>query len=108
MAPPRSAVLLIEARRQAGLSQRDLARRARTSQSVIARIESGDTSPTWETLTRLLRAAGFDLRAGLEVRSVGVSHMLDDVPRILRLTPEQRLLELANLSRFLDSARRRG
>ena len=108
MTPSRSAALLVEARRQAGLSQRDLARRARTSQSVIARIESGDTSPTWETLTRLLRAAGFDLRAGLEVRPAGVSHMLDDVRRILRLTPEQRLRELANVSRFLDLARRRG
>ena len=108
MAPSRSAALLFEARRQAGLSQRDLARRAGTSQSVIARIESGDTSPTWETLTRLLRAAGFDLRAGLEVRPSGLSHMLDDVRRILQLTPEQRLLELANMSRFVGSARRRG
>jgi hypothetical protein len=33
--------------------------------------------------------------------------MLDDVPRILRLTPEERLLELRNVSRFLAAARPR-
>jgi hypothetical protein len=33
--------------------------------------------------------------------------MLDDVPRILRLTPEQRLVELRNASRLLAGARRR-
>jgi hypothetical protein len=34
--------------------------------------------------------------------------MLRDVRRILRLTPEERLLELRNVSRFLTEARRRG
>jgi transcriptional regulator with XRE-family HTH domain len=101
-----SAALLLLARRQAGLSQRDLARRAGTSQSVVARIEGGTTSPTWDTLARLLRVAGFDLRASLEPRPTADSHMLDDVPRILRLTPEQRLEELGNVARFLGSARR--
>jgi hypothetical protein len=33
--------------------------------------------------------------------------MLDDVPRIRRLTPEERLLELRNVSRFVTAARRR-
>jgi hypothetical protein len=32
--------------------------------------------------------------------------MLDDVPRILRLTPEQRLLELHNAARFFAVAAR--
>jgi hypothetical protein len=32
--------------------------------------------------------------------------MLDDVPRILRLTPEQRLLELHHAARFLAAATR--
>jgi transcriptional regulator with XRE-family HTH domain len=100
--------LLVEARRRAGLSQRELARRAGTSQSVIARIEGDTTSPSWDTLARLLAAAGFELRATLAPRPVTGSHMLDDVPRILRLTPEQRLIELRNASRFLSSARPRG
>ncbi len=46
------------ARLGAGLSQAALARRARTSQSAIARYESGATAPTLSTLDRLLTACG--------------------------------------------------
>ena len=99
------ADLLRAARTRAGFSQRALARRARTAQSVVARIESGETSPSWETLQSLLRAAGYELRAELQPVLHGRSHMLDDVPRILRLSPEQRLLELRNAARLLASAR---
>ena len=98
--------LLVFARRSAGLTQRDLARRARTSQSVIARIESGAANPSWRTLQRLVNRAGFDLQGVLSLRPRGRSHMLDDVPRILRLTPEQRLLELHHAARFLAAAAR--
>ncbi len=101
-----AAGILREARDRAGLSQRELARRAGTSQSVVARIELGQTSPSVSTLDRLLAAAGFELHAGLEIRSVADSHMLNDVPRILSLTPEQRLVEVANLSRFERGVRR--
>ena len=59
------ALLVREARSRAGLSQRELALRARTSQSVVARIEAGQTQPGSETLSRLLEAAGFELRAEL-------------------------------------------
>lgn len=103
MAQTTASRLLICARRSAGLTQRDLARRAGTSQSVIARIESGVTSPSWKTLQRLVNRAGFDLQAVLSPRR-SRSHMLDDVPRILRLTPEQRLLELHHAARFLAAA----
>ena len=95
-----------QVRARSGLTQRELARRAGTAQSVVARIESGQTSPSWDTLERLLDAAGFELRTDLSLRAVEQSHMLDDVPRILALSPEARLLELANLSRFVSGARR--
>jgi transcriptional regulator with XRE-family HTH domain len=97
--------LLAIARERAGMSQRELARKARTAQSVVARIELGDTSPSWATLTRLLQAAGFVLFAGLRRTHVDPA-LLDDVPRILRLTPEERLLEAAQVSRFITAARR--
>jgi transcriptional regulator with XRE-family HTH domain len=103
-----AAKLLRQARLQAGLNQRELARRAGTAQSVVARIESGVTSPSWDTLSRLLEAAGFALDVALRPALAELSHMLDDVPRILGLTPEQRLAELRNASRFLVAARRRG
>lgn len=98
--------LLREARMRAGLSQRQLAARADTAQSVVARIERGQTSPTSDTLDRLLAAAGFDLDPRLVIHPVESSHMLDDVPRILALTPQQRLIELANFSRFSLAAER--
>jgi transcriptional regulator with XRE-family HTH domain len=88
------------------MSQRELAERARTSQSVIARIERGQTIPSVETLDRLLGAAGFELRRTLEPLPVVHSHMLEDSARILRLSPVDRLREVANVSRFLASARR--
>ena len=100
------AILLRDARMRAGVSQRALSERVGTAQSVVARIEGGQVSPTMTTLARLLAAAGFDLRTEATLRPVVDSHMLADVPRILALTPEARLLEVANVSRFLTAARR--
>jgi transcriptional regulator with XRE-family HTH domain len=98
--------LVYEARSRAGLSQRQLARRAGTAQSVVARIEGGRTHPSSETLARLVAAAGFEIRTELVPRSAADTHMLDDVERILALSPEQRLLEVRNVSRFTAAARR--
>ena len=100
------ARLVREARRRGRLSQRELARRAGTSQSVVARVEAGQTRPGSETLSRLLAAAGFELRAELVLLPVADTHMLEDVARILALTPEQRLREVGNVSRFESAARR--
>ena len=61
--------LLRRARARADLSQRELARRAGTAQSVVARIEGGQTSPTWATLQRLLGATGSELRVALGERA---------------------------------------
>jgi transcriptional regulator with XRE-family HTH domain len=100
-----AAAMLRSAREMAGLTQRQLAKKARTVQSVVARIELGETSPSWSTLSRLLKAAGFSLVPSL--RRVRVDpQLLDDVPRILALTPEQRLREVAQVSRFITAARR--
>ena len=93
-------------RAQTGLSQRDLAKRARTTQSVVARIELGEAVPTLRTLQRLVAAAGFELKLSVQPRPVLDRQLLDDVPRILTLTPEARLREVANLSRFVAAAQR--
>jgi hypothetical protein len=65
MHPLAPGTLLRQARTRAGLSQRDLAERAGTSQSVVARVESGVTDPGTATLLGLLDAAGFELRVAL-------------------------------------------
>src|SRR5680860_571553 len=53
--------LVREARRRVGLTQRELAERAGTTQSAIARIETGRSTPTFDTVLRLLRLCGLDL-----------------------------------------------
>ena len=60
-APVDAATLLRTARRRAGLTQRQLAAAAGTSQSALAAIETGRKQPTVATLERLLRSAGTEL-----------------------------------------------
>lgn len=55
------ANLLAEARRAAGMSQDELARRAHTSRPTLSAYEHGRKSPTLETTARLLAEAGFEL-----------------------------------------------
>ncbi|TSE20759.1 Antitoxin HigA1 [Tepidimonas alkaliphilus] len=61
-----AARLLIEARARAGLSQAELAQRMGTTQSAIARLESGRTAPTLRTLQRYAEAVGARLRVRVE------------------------------------------
>ena len=60
------AKLLIEARTRAGLSQPKLARRMKTSQSYIARLESGSVTPSTRALERFAAATGSRLRITFE------------------------------------------
>jgi transcriptional regulator with XRE-family HTH domain len=53
--------LVREARKRAGLTQQQLADKAGTTQSALARLESGRTSPSLEQVQRLMRLAGFEL-----------------------------------------------
>ena len=83
-----AAQALASARRRAGVTQRELARKAGVPQPSIARIESGKVVPRVDTLERLLRACG----RGLEVGS-RIGHGVDRTAmrRQLKLTPDQRL-----------------
>ncbi len=47
-------------RRSLGLNQRTLALRAGTTQAAVSRIESGKTTPTWDTIRSLLLAMGLE------------------------------------------------
>ena len=53
---------VIKARVIAGLTQEQLAQRMETTQSVIARLESGRTRPSTQTLDRLANATGTCLK----------------------------------------------
>jgi transcriptional regulator with XRE-family HTH domain len=95
--------LVREARRRAGLTQRELAARVGTTQPAIARIESGDSAPSFERIVRLVRACGFDL----DIRVVP----LDEDGWTLaeqgqRLSPDERLDRLLAGIELLEAGRR--
>ncbi len=55
---------MLDARNKKGMTQAEIARRAGTTQSAIARFEAGHTNPTLEFASRLSHALG----AKLEIR----------------------------------------
>lgn len=60
------ALAVAKARASAGLSQAELAKRMRTTQSTIARLESGRGQPSTRTLGRLAKATGHKLKITFE------------------------------------------
>lgn len=65
-----AAKLLTSARRAAGLSQDELARRAGTSRTTVSAYEHGRKSPTTDTALRLLAKLGFELTIRPRVTAV--------------------------------------
>lgn len=57
---------IIKARAAAGLTQQELARRMKTTQGAIARLESGTTLPSTRTLKRFAKATGHKLKISFE------------------------------------------
>jgi transcriptional regulator with XRE-family HTH domain len=104
----RARSILLEARRGAGLSQRELSRRSGVPQAAISRIEHGLVSPRTETIDRLLRACGKDVEL-VERPGAGVDRTL--IRALFRLSPGERLRlaarEAQNLERLLSRATRR-
>src|SRR5687768_2982552 len=103
-----AGTLIRAAREAADLSQRDLAARAGTTQSVVGRIEAGIGSPRVETMERLLQAAGFRPRVvleGLAPEDPVVAAYKRDIDRTLlrenrSKTPEERIRSLQALHRL--------
>lgn len=60
--------LLRQVRRRQGVTQRELAERAGTTQSAIARLENGQRSPTIRQLRKLLAALGEELEVSSRSR----------------------------------------
>lgn len=94
--------LIREARRRRGLTQNRLADLAGTTQSAIARLESGRTSPSFDEVIRLLRLMNLDLDFMLVER--------DDADwiqaqRRLRMTPEERMRANESLTQLASELR---
>lgn len=60
------AAEVAQARIRSGLSQTELARRMKTTQSTIARLESGRGKPSTRTLHRFAEATGHRLKISFE------------------------------------------
>lgn len=84
-----ASLLLRTARRRAGLTQRELARRSGVPQPTVSRIESGRVSPTYDLLNRLLAGCGLELVSVSRPAESDVDRTL--IRESLALTPEQRL-----------------
>jgi len=97
--------LVREARRRAGLTQRELAGRAGTTQSAIARIESGRTAPSFERVLALVRHCGLDLDVMLVERDYSDMWQAGDA---LMLTPAQRVDRHAQVLHQMLEFRRAG
>lgn len=85
-------------RAESGLSLRALAERAGTSHATIAAYEAGRKTPNADTLSRLVRAAGFDLTPDLTRRAPGAD---DDGAR------GRELIEALELAAMFPSRPRR-
>lgn len=98
-------------RRAAGLSQAELANRLGTTQSAVARWESGDVSPRLDNVQRIADACGLDAHIIWALRrSSGQAERGDvdrgQIRRHLSWTPEQRLKNLLEMLAFEALAHR--
>ena len=90
--------LILQRRTDHGLSQRELAYRAGTSQSAIARIEAGDEDITWKRLTSVLAAMGD--RPVLDSQRLPHRYELGDLLRDRAMSPEARMANGIRFNRF--------
>jgi len=95
--------LLRDARSRHGLTQQQLAMRARTSQAAISRIERGLVSPSVAMLERLLDLTGEALTLNARPTDAGIDRTL--LRANLERTPEERIDFIAGFSRFIDEIR---
>lgn len=93
--------LLADARRRAGLTQADLARRLAISQAAVAQLERSDSNPRLATLDRALRATGVELVIATRRRRPSVDEGL--IRQQLELEPTERL---SGLEAMYEQARK--
>jgi transcriptional regulator with XRE-family HTH domain len=91
--------LIREARKRAGLTQREVAEILGTTQAVVARWEKGRNSPTFERLSQAIRACGYDLAVRIVPRDDEHALLVEEA---LRLSPAQRLDRLFQTVTAID------
>ena len=95
--------IIVEARRRAGLTQRALAARAGVSQSLLARIERGTVTPSFDRTLQFVRACGLDLDIRLVPLDEDAWTMVEEGAR---LSPPDRLERMLAAARLREAGRR--
>jgi transcriptional regulator with XRE-family HTH domain len=95
----RAGELLRSVRQRHGLTQAQLAARARTSQAAISRIERRLVSPSVATLAELLDLMGEELALDARPIDYGIDKTL--IQENLKRTPEERLDFMVSFSNFV-------
>ena len=69
------AHLISDLRARSGISQADLAKKARVSQPMVARLEKGDSNrtPTFDTIFKVLKALGYTMSINVQKEKRGKS-----------------------------------
>lgn len=102
----KAASIIREARKRRGITQGELARRLGTTQSAVARLETGRTAPRLETVLAVVRACDLDLHFSLSEQDRDHRRLIDDA---LALTPAERiegLIDLLEVEHALHRARK--
>jgi transcriptional regulator with XRE-family HTH domain len=94
--------LVREARKRAGMTQAQLAELAGTTQSAIARLESGRHSPSFEQVENLMRLCGFQLI--VELAPYDDSDIVQ-AQALLRMNVDDRFDRLESTVRFANELR---
>jgi uncharacterized protein len=105
-----AASLIRDARKNAGLSQAELAHRLETTQSAVARLESPSSNPRLDTLDRAIAATGKELTLSAIAHAPQVDETMTATN--LRMSPAERLRHFAaaynDLRRLAPTVRERG
>ncbi|MHB8691388.1 MAG: helix-turn-helix domain-containing protein [Solirubrobacteraceae bacterium] len=103
-----AAIAIRDARRAAGLTQASLASRLGVPQSVVARLETPGSNPTWNTVSKALDACGRELWVRPRPPTGSIDETLTAAH--MRIPPEERLKvfarSYANTREFVLATRR--
>lgn len=106
--PVDAARIIRIARERSGLSKRELARRAGTSPAAIVKYESGQMSPTVDTLNRIVAVAGWRIEMELRPEHPDLQvrgEMMADLLSVVDAVEIRQASAVLEMPRFLDVVR---
>lgn len=96
----KASELLKMARKRAGLTQKQLAEKAGTTQPSVARWEAGEREPGFDTVQRLIRAC--DLEMSVSLNQIDL-HDLGLALGTREMTPGQRVENMLEWTRTMET-----